>query len=148
MQSKKLFWLRGSRAAAFLLGFSSLFGHLARATPARADHSGPYAPPEAVDATLRLDGGMVYLAQRGGAFEPLALGDTQAGRRLLDLLRRRGPHPIELAPTVVADGAQGFSLDRRNLPPPAATKPETGRSGTGKSDARKPAPPGRRAASS
>jgi len=120
MQSRLLHRLRVSRLTAVLVGLGGLFAGAGRAA----------AAPEP-ELSLRLDGGTIELAERGGDFAPLMLGDTPEARRLSALLQGRGT--VGLAPAMIADGGQGFSLE--SFPPDekaqAASKPS----------AKSPAPP-------
>ncbi len=110
MQSRLLHRLRASRLTAVLVGLGGVFAGAGRASAT--------SEPE---LALRLDGGTIQLAERGGDFAPLALADTPAAGRLHALLAWRGT--VGLAPSMIADGGQGFSLER--FPPDDATAPAT-----------------------
>lgn len=79
-------------------------------------------------AVIRLDGDRLYLAEAGGAFQELRLGDTQEARALRALLAEQGGAAgIGLSPTILAgSGGCGYHwipADSDAAPPPPNAPP-------------------------
>ena len=88
-----------SGRVALLLGLGAISAAGARAAP----------EPGAADLQLYGEGGRIWLAEAGGGFRELRLGDTAEARHLRQLLKERGPAPLRLDPTVLAGGGgMGF----------------------------------------
>lgn len=89
-----------------------------------------HAAAPAGGAVIRLDGGRVYLAEAGGAFQELRLGDTPEARALRAMIEQEGGAAgIRLGPTILAgSGGCGFHwtpVDGNAPPPPPAPPPAT-----------------------
>lgn len=88
-----------SGRVALLLGLGAISAAGARAAP----------EPGASGLQLYSEGGRIWLAEAGGGFRELRLGDTAEARHLRQLLEERGPAPLRLDPTVLAGGGgMGF----------------------------------------
>ena len=111
-------WFRLPRWGALALGFSALFGGDAGAATSDVSPLGS-APPQkehgaALDeVVVRTQGDKVYVSERGGSFQELALGNTPEAlylRKLLDEAgASTGPISVPVGSIIVANGGSGVS---------------------------------------
>jgi len=112
--------LRIPERLALLLGLGVL--STTASGPGVAATASDVSMARAGEPVIRSDGGRVYLAERGGDFQPLALADTPETRRLLALLGGKAGTAagLQLRPTLLAgDGGAGFHWApvRKQVPP-------------------------------
>lgn len=104
-------WLRLPSRVALLLGLGALSAAGARADTGPAQPGAGIAPlahgdrASPGDLLIRTEGGRIYLAERGGEFQELRLGDMPEAELLRQLLGGNG----------AAHGATGIRLSPMNL---------------------------------
>jgi hypothetical protein len=102
--------MSSTKAKLSALGALVLGTSLAQVAHADRAHAQPIATRETSqnEVALRMDGDSVYIAQSGGGFEELRLGDTSEARHLRQLLREAGalqqPISIPVGAMIVASG--------------------------------------------
>jgi hypothetical protein len=76
-------------------------------------------------AVIRLDADRLYLAEAGGAFRELSLGDTPEARALRALLAEQGGAAgVRLSPTILAgSGGCGYHWTPADSDPPPPPSP-------------------------
>jgi len=117
---------RFGKWGALALGFGGLFAADAAAERSELRSFAPGVPSshhrDVNDGTVlvRLEGGIIFVAEHGGAFEPLALKDTQQAEELRRLLREAGasmqPVSVPIGAMIVANGGAAGDANKPKTP--------------------------------
>jgi hypothetical protein len=135
---------------AFALSFGALFAADGRAEKSEYQRLGTNSVPRSVGlqaVAMRIEGGKIYISQRGGDFEELPLGDTQQAAHLRELLREAGaaeyPVSVPVGSMIVANGGaagdgkkpkepDNGTASEKKQPDPKTKRPPTNDSSNGK----------------
>jgi hypothetical protein len=110
-------WLSLPSRIALLLGLGALSATGASASAPETAADPPNSstsekdPPNFADLVIRSEGGRIYLAEGGGPFKALGLGDTAEAQLLKEIVERQGATPtaIRVKATILAGaGGDGF----------------------------------------